>query len=340
MAERLNLPTDIASQALFLIPQTVDNPRDAMSEFATTMSAEEEVTYITSPSIDGKTSGLVVVPAKDSTPNNFYLTPFIDTHSRLIAWWLTTFWRSLDLAKSTWELAEANRFISASACSRSLLETSAAFWCEVIEIADLWRKIKLRGITKVSAINDWRELNNWVWQTTYGGKFDSRAPDLEKQWANLQKTNVLTYIGRLAKSCPNIDLQEQYQWLCNTVHPSCGGTFAMSTPLVAHASNTHAFAWFAPFPTHMESTAGQTSERRVQEAIAVSAIVAVRVMEKTLDDSLRIIDDLGLTTSAPKMATFKYWRQLQVGWRQLFLPLTTFILAGLEPSSLVHHRAV
>jgi hypothetical protein len=164
LAERLNLPTDIASQALFLIPQTVDNPRDAMSEFATTMSAEEEVTYITSPSIDGKTSGLVVVPAKDSTPNNFYLTPFIDTHSRLIAWWLTTFWRSLDLAKSTWELAEANRFISASACSRSLLETSAAFWCEVIEIADLWRKIKLRGITKVSAINDWRELNNWVWQ--------------------------------------------------------------------------------------------------------------------------------------------------------------------------------
>jgi hypothetical protein len=28
------------------------------------------------------------------------------------------------------------------------------------------------------------------------------------------------------------------------------------------------------------------------------------------------------------------------GWRQLFLPLATFILAGLEPSSLVHHRAV
>jgi hypothetical protein len=29
-----------------------------------------------------------------------------------------------------------------------------------------------------------------------------------------------------------------------------------------------------------------------------------------------------------------------LGRRQLFLPLTTFILAGLEPSSLVHHRAV
>jgi hypothetical protein len=30
----------------------------------------------------------------------------------------------------------------------------------------------------------------------------------------------------------------------------------------------------------------------------------------------------------------------EIGWRQSFLPLATFILAGLEPSSLVHHRAV
>jgi hypothetical protein len=28
------------------------------------------------------------------------------------------------------------------------------------------------------------------------------------------------------------------------------------------------------------------------------------------------------------------------GWRQLLLPLATIILAGLEPSSLVHHHAV
>jgi len=31
---------------------------------------------------------------------------------------------------------------------------------------------------------------------------------------------------------------------------------------------------------------------------------------------------------------------LGAGRRQLFLPLATFILAGLEPSSLVRHRAV
>jgi hypothetical protein len=131
---------------------------------------------------------------------------------------------------------------------------------------------------------------------------------------------VLTYVDKLAKAFSNIDIQSQYQWLCNTVHPSCGGTFAMSTPLLSHASNTHAFAWFAPFPTHTKSSAGQTSERRVQEAIANCAVVAVQVMGQTLDDSLHVIDDLGLTTGLAKMATFKYWRQLQVATRKQMCP--------------------
>jgi hypothetical protein len=320
LAMRLTVPTDTASQALFLMPQSIANPREGLSQFAARMAADEEVTYITSPSTDRKTSGALAVPTKDSSPKNFYLAPFIDTHSRLIAWWLTTFWRSLDLAQSTWELTDAHRVISAAACSRALLETSAAFWCEAKELADIWREIKLRGIHTESALQDWRELNNWVWQTTYGAKFNSRAPDLAKQWANLPRTNVLTYIDKLAKSFSNMDLQTQYQWLCNTVHPSCGGTFAMSTPLVSHVSETHAFAWFAPFPTYTESQAGQTSERRVQEAIATSAIVAVRVLAQTLDDSLRIIDDLGLTTGVPKMATFHYWRQLQVATKRQRCP--------------------
>jgi hypothetical protein len=317
LAKRLNVPTDVASQALFLMPQSVDDPREGMDEFAKQMATDEEVTYITSPSKDGKTSAAIAVPARNSTPKNCHLALFIDTHSRLIAWWLTTVWRSLDLAQSTWELVDGDRVISAAACSRALLETSAAFWCEAKELAGIWSEIKLRGITTESALNDWRDLSNWVWETTCGAKFNSLAPDLAKQWANLPRINVLTYIEKLAKSCPDMDLQTHYQWLCNTVHPSCGGTFAMSTPIVSHTSSTHAFAWFAPFPTHTESTKGKASERRVQEAIAKSAIVAMRVMVQTLDDSLRVIDDLGLTTGAPKMATFHYWRRLQVTKKQL-----------------------
>ena len=94
----------------------------------------------------------------------------------------------------------------------------------------------------------------------------------------------------------------------------------MSTPLVSHVSETHAFAWFAPFPTIIESSKGKTSETLVQEAIATSAVVAVRVMVQTLDDALHVIDDFGLTTGAPKMATFNYWRRLQVTTRKQLCP--------------------
>jgi hypothetical protein len=320
LAAQLRVPMHSASQALFVMPQGIDSPRDGIGQFAAQMSPDEEVTYLTSPSADGNTSAAIVVPTRDSSPRNFHLAPFIDTHSRLIAWWLTTLWRSLDLAQSTWELTDAHRVISAAACSRALLETSAAFWCEAKDLADKWRDIKVRGISTDSALRDWRTLNDWIWQTTYGARFDSRTPDLATQWTSLERSNVQTFIDKLAQSCPDVDLHTPYQWLCNTVHPSCGGTFAMSTPLLPHASDTHAFAWYAPFPTYTESPAGETAERRVQESIAMCAIIAVRVLAQTLDDLLRIIDDMGLTTGAPKMASFKYWRQLQVATKRQGCP--------------------
>src|SRR5262249_42402100 len=53
---------------------------------------------------------------------------FVDIHSRLIAWWLTNAWRSQQLARATWVLGDGMQIIPAAACSRSLLETSAALW--------------------------------------------------------------------------------------------------------------------------------------------------------------------------------------------------------------------
>ena len=51
-------------------------------------------------------------------------------------------------------------------------------------------------------------------------------------------------------------------------------------------------------------------ERTIQEAIAGASIVAVKVIEKTLDDALRLIDDIGLTTKAPAMASFDHWQKV------------------------------
>jgi hypothetical protein len=333
LVQRLDIPTDVSSQALFINAQATDDPDGTIREFARNMTPEEQVTYLTIPTMEGKSHRVMIVPSKNSQSKNAHLVPFIEIHSRLVAWWLTTTWRSLDLAQSTWELTDADRVISAAACSRALLETAAAFWCAAKEMSEIWNAIKLNGLTRDSGLRGWHELNSWIWRTTYGAKFDSRSPDLEKAWKKLSSTNVVTYIDKLAKAVPKIDLQTKYQWLCNTVHPSCGGTFAMSTPLATHASGAHAFAWFAPFPIHMESRGGHVAERTVHEAIATLSIVAVRVIVQTLDDSLCIIDDLGLTTGAAKLATFAYWRQLQVATRKQRCPCRS----GLTFEKCRHH---
>jgi len=38
--------------------------------------------------------------------------------------------------------------------------------------------------------------------------------------------------------------------------------------------------------------------------------LAVDVLEKKLDNALSVVDDTGLTTTAPTMASFDYWRNL------------------------------
>jgi hypothetical protein len=59
-----------------------------------------------------------------------------------------------------------------------------------------------------------------------------------------------------------------------------------------------------------ETEAEVSREATIQEALARAACFAVNVLERTLVDALRIIDDVGLTTKAPTMASFPYWRNM------------------------------
>jgi hypothetical protein len=54
-----------------------------------------------------------------------------------------------------------------------------------------------------------------------------------------------------------------------------------------------------------------TRENTIEAAIACATIVAIDVIEKTMDASLRFIDDIGLTTKAPRNANFPYWRNVK-----------------------------
>lgn len=64
----------------------------------------------------------------------------------------------------------------------------------------------------------------------FGAKFDDRVPDEKALWGRIERTNVMGQIDKLAKAT-GTDLQREYQWLCNTVHPSLGNMLGFSTTL-------------------------------------------------------------------------------------------------------------
>jgi hypothetical protein len=105
-------------------------------------------------------------------------------------------------------------------------------------------------------------------------------------------------------------VQRDYQLLCNVVHPSVGNMLAFTAPMVAHKTETVAFQYVAPFGIHFARDGQKHAETTIVEALARSAVLAVAVLRETLDVTLRIVDDVALTTEAPTMASFRYWRMV------------------------------
>ena len=138
-------------------------------------------------------------------------------------------------------------------------------------------------------------------------------PELAERWSKLPRPNILTQIEKLGRATKE-PVQKDYQWLCNAVHPSVGGMLTFAAPSLEHDTGTHAFQYVCAKPNHIESSSKQQCrEQTVQQALASATTFAVRILEKTLDDALRIIDDVGLTTGAPRMANFEYWRNVIQG---------------------------
>jgi hypothetical protein len=146
-------------------------------------------------------------------------------------------------------------------------------------------------------------------------------------WGKLPRTNVLTQLEKLAKATSE-PIHEQYQWLCNAVHPSIGSMLSFASPMMAHETKMFAFQWVCEVPTVFEAVPGGNllrdadfdirdrlkkqlaREETIPNALAKASVFAIQVLEKTLDEALRIVDDVALTTRAPLFASFDYWRNV------------------------------
>jgi hypothetical protein len=307
------------NQALYIIPKPARNIEQRIEELRVATADEGNWCFL-----GGKAHSKEIViawPVADCvTSKQVLLALYVEVHSRLVSWWLTNAWRSEQLARATWKLADSDQIVSAAACARSLLETAAAFWVDARKLSEAWRAVKADTAENGPKLKHWQDLTMHIWLMMWGAKFDDKVPDLARAYKLLPRTNVLGLIEKLQRATDDT-VQRDYQWLCNAVHPSIGGMLAFATPMMAHDTGTHAFQFVAPLATHIESSRGIIySEKTIDAAIARSATLAVMVLLETLDVALRIVDDVALTTGAPAMASFTYWRMVSQDARNALCP--------------------
>ena len=309
--EEVGAMDDFVSAAFFLSPITTNDASSVERKLRTQtqLDADEWLYSVTERSGDQKQL-VFALPSKRTDDEVLHNFPWVDVHSRLTAWWLVSAWRSLELSEVTLEQIQHGRKTAASACARSFLETVATHWADAQELAKLWDVAKAHVPNKRTKIGGWSKMTEQLWQIQYGGKFDEKVPDLKKIFSGaLERKNALSHVARLAKAVDG-DLQSDYQWLCNTVHPSIGATLAFSTPLQRHKTRTHSVAWFSASPLEVSTEDTVLREEVVESAMASAMKVGLQVALSTFEASLVLVDDVGLTTSAPSMATFPYWRSL------------------------------
>ena len=293
------------------LPKKIDSAEQFADWLEPQVLADGEWLFLTGRGESGELLGFAM-PAADGSARDVLALPFVGIHTMMVAWWLTTAWRVRQLAKAALTLATAGEAVAAAACVRPLVETAAAFWVDGRKLVTAWDEIKRAGDPAKSGqeCGKMSQLRKVLVEVSWGAKFDNRVPELKEVWGHYERSNVLGQLDKLAKVAGS-QIQEDYQWLCNTVHPSLGNTFAFCAPPQMHSTGTHVITWFCGRPIHITGGGETVAERTVQRATARGAARALAVLQLSLDAALRTLDDMALTTRVPVIVREQYWRNLR-----------------------------
>jgi len=90
-------------------------------------------------------------------------------------------------------------------------------------------------------------------------------------------------IEAAAQSLGFADLRVEYDWLCSVAHPSFGEAF------------------------DDDESVDATIRSYIDQACTTSLEIFIDVFQR----ATHLVDDIALTTNAPRLARFSYWRQLR-----------------------------
>jgi hypothetical protein len=308
--DELEATEDASTLTIRVTPREIESPQEFVDTISPRVSHDGTWSFVTTATSSGKRYGFAM-PVARSQPKDVLALPFVEIHTLLVAWWLTTAWRVRQLARAGSTHADEGDDIAAAACARPLVETAAACWVDGGKLVAAWDDIKRAGtpLTDQDAMRRRSRMMDVLNEVIWGARFDERVPELNQLWGRFKRSNVLGQVEKLGKAAGG-DLQADYQWLCNTVHPSIGNTFVFCAPPFVHDTGTHMIQWFAGRAIHVERGGVIHVERTVQIATARAAARALTVLRRVLDDALRAIDDVALTTGAPAITRETYWRNI------------------------------
>lgn len=226
-----------------------------------------------------------------------------ELHTRLVSWWLTHAWRSADLLTDTLENLTRWRITSGAVTARAAIEEAGSLVDELNAITKAWRTGKA---TEASPIERPAAVREALAPVMLKAAFGSRMKNSHEE---LQATNVLTLVKKLAKASSEDRFTQWYDLLSDAAHPAFGARIAFATPPLQHPSRAVTVRSYARSPMSLtDGASARALEPTVAFAIADSLIAAGIQMLNLLDDGLAIVDDFGLTTAAATLTRRTYWR--------------------------------
>jgi len=297
----------ITKQAEKRLPARVLEPlQDAVSKYASWYKGlpEESKLYINyrpviRPSIKSRRMPLQVEPE---------LAPLLfDYHSILTGQILLRGWRVQQLIEGLTSALASWNITIAAASARGLMETACAWFIESKEIADKWKsstRVSTQNLETLLAARG--ELAKSVAQVFAG----TRLPGLLKVDKSFERKNVLTFIKKTANTLEYAALIEQYEELCDAVHPSFGSTemFWAEAGINEEAQQVRVLL--------SRTAAGQPGDKRTQPIVPGSGLIftiissATWACERLLSDLQQFeifCRDVCLTCRIHTLKELDYW---------------------------------
>jgi hypothetical protein len=227
-------------------------------------------------------------------------------HTQLISWWLMHAWRFVEVATACSRSLIAWDLHVAAILARAIIEEVGCLLYEAKAISEIWSNFKQRPAGDPAGIRN--GLNPLLTDFLVGQRG-------VKELGTSEAINVMTYVDKLEKESGLKGLRDHnYAWLSNIAHPAVGSRIAYIGPILSYPFNAMSLRRVTKQPRDVDAKGNDGTEQPGYFLARMAADTLVTVGEigcLLLTQSLRLVDDFGLTTKAYRFTDQPYWRKLR-----------------------------